>query len=123
MNFKIKLIEIKKSPMDKKKWRAYFSKNGKEIHTDFGQKGAEDYTIHKDIIRRNKYIWRHMKDTKTKDPTRAGYLSLYILWNKKTMNASLNDYKKRLSEYNKTGKFQTSLTKYIKPSNASKKYQ
>ena len=36
---------------------------------------------HKDKDRRNRYIWRHMKDTRTGDPTRAGYLSLYVLCN------------------------------------------
>ena len=34
-----------------------------------------------------------MKDTRTGDPTRAGYLSLYILWNKPSLKASITDYK------------------------------
>ena len=36
---------------------------------------------------------------------RAGYLSMFILWNLPTLKSSVNDYNKRLKEYNKTGKF------------------
>ena len=119
----IKLVKISKSPRSNKKYRAFFLKNDKEIHTDFGQNGAEDYTTHRDKDRRNRYIFRHMKDTKTNDPTRAGYLSLYILWNKPSFNGSLADYKKRLSQYNKTGKFPKPITGYTNPGSGTKKYQ
>ena len=102
---KIRLLSIKKSPKNNKKFQAIFKKGDKEIKTNFGQKGASDYTKHKDIARRNRYIKRHIKDTKTGDPTRAGFLSLYILWNKKSLQASKKDYVRRLNIYNKTGKF------------------
>lgn len=102
---KIRLLSIKKSPKNNKKFQAIFKKGDKEIKTNFGQKGASDYTKHKDIARRNRYIKRHIKDTKTGDPTRAGFLSLYILWNKKSFQASKKDYVRRLNIYNKTGKF------------------
>lgn len=101
----IKLIKIVKSPNTSKKYRAFFIKNGREKITDFGQKGASDYTIHKDKDRRYRYIVRHKKDMKTLDPTRAGYLSMFILWNKPSFNGSLKDYRSRLAKYNKTGRF------------------
>ena len=59
-----------------------------------------------------------MKDTRTGDPTRAGYLSLYVLWNKPSLKMSITDYKKRLNKYNKTGKFPLDITGYKKPVNA-----
>jgi hypothetical protein len=34
-------------------------------------------------------------DLKTNNPMRAGYLSLYILWNLPSLKASIEDYKKR----------------------------
>lgn len=118
MRKKIKLIEIKKSSNKSKKWRAVFEieKDGKisTKTTDFGQRGAEDYTIHKTLARRNRYIDRHMKDVATNDPIRAGYLSLYILWNYPSFNGSLRDYKRRLGIYNRTGKFPTNISKYTK---------
>ena len=106
---KIRLVSIKKSPKTDKKFRAIFKKGEREIKRDFGQRGASDYTKHGDMDRRNRYIKRHMKDTKTGDPTRAGFLSLYILWNKKSFEASKKDYVRRLNIYNKTGRFPTQI--------------
>ena len=69
--------------------------DGRKKTTHFGLKGASDYTIHKDIERRDRYRARHAKDLDTGDPTRAGYLSYYILWNLPSVSASLADYRKR----------------------------
>ena len=68
-----------------------------------------DNTKHKNKERRNRYISRHRKDLGTGDPTRAGYLSMFILWNKKTLSASIADYRRRLNIYNRTGKFPTKI--------------
>jgi len=102
---KIVLNKIVKLKNDSKKYEAEFKKGNKTIKRKFGASGMSDYTKHKDTFRRNNYIKRHKKDLRTNDPTRAGFLSMYILWNKKTYKASLADYKKRLNTYNKTGKF------------------
>ena len=111
----IKLISLKSLKTGKKKYAAVFeinTKDGKKRKktTKFGAKGMSDFTKHKDIDRRERYISRHKKDLRTKDPTRAGYLSMYILWNKKTYKASLADYKKRLNIYNRTGNFPLKIT-------------
>jgi len=91
-SIKLKLIKIVKSPNKKKKYRAYFN-NGK--HTDFGAFGFSDYIHNKDDERKGRYILRHMKNENWNDPTKAGTLSLYILWNKKTLKASIADYKRK----------------------------
>ena len=114
MKNKIKLLSVKKLKSGSKKYVAEFeitTKNGKKTKrsTKFGAKGMSDFTIHKDTERRNRYIKRHTKDLRTNDPTRAGYLSMYILWNKKTFKSSLADYKRRLNTYNRTGKFPKSI--------------
>ena len=112
----IKLKSIKKSLDNKKKLTALFeiktSKQAKkftEKKTNFGYNNPDDkkndYRLHKDIDRRNRYIIRHQKDLKTDDPTRAGYLSMFMLWNRSTLEASVADYNKRLKIYNETGKF------------------
>lgn len=118
----IKLKFIKKSKIAGKKYTATFEKNGKLKTIHFGQSSASDMTKHKDIVRRNKYIFRHHKDLKTGDPTRAGYLSMFILWNKPNLNSSIADYKRRLGIYNKTGKFPTKISGYQSPGK-NKKYQ
>ena len=56
----------------------------------------EDYTQHHDKNRRANYRSRHQRDLLTNDPTRAGFLSYYILWGESTdMNANIRAYKKR----------------------------
>ena len=107
---KIKLISIKKSTKAGKKLMATFETNGRKKVIHFGQQNASDYTKHKDIVRRNRYIFRHHKDLKG-DPTRAGYLSMFILWNKPSLQSSIADYRKRLN----SAKFSTKITGYSSP--------
>ena len=69
--------------------------------THFGQRGASDYTKHGDKERMERYLERHGGGFETstkedwKDPTTAGSLSRWILWNKPSLSASFADYKKR----------------------------
>lgn len=110
----VELLSIKKLKGDEKKHKAFFVVDGKRKEQKFGAEGMSDYTIHKDIDRRNRYISRHYKDLDTGDPTRAGYLSMFILWNKPSFRKSVEDYKTRLRIYNKTGKFPVSIEGYSK---------
>lgn len=64
---------------------------GKKIH--FGAAKMSDYTIHKDDVRKDRYIARHQKNENW-DEINPGSLSRYILWNKKTLNESIKDYEK-----------------------------
>lgn len=74
-----------------KKYKALFN-DGTVTH--FGAKGYGDYTLHKDDNRKVRYINRHKNNENWYDPKSAGALSRWILWNKKTLNASINDYKR-----------------------------
>jgi len=88
----MKLLKIEKSPKPSKKFRAFFD-NGK--HTDFGASGMSDYTIHHDKERRKRYIQRHLKDLDTNDPTKPGFLSMFVLWGSSTnINDNIKRYKK-----------------------------
>lgn len=104
---KIKLVSIKKSNRKGKKLMATFEINGRSRVVHFGQAGASDFTKHHDVKRKARYIFRHRKDLKTNNPARAGYLSMFILWNKSNLKSSISDYRRRLNIYNKTGKFQS----------------
>ena len=88
------LDDVKEINKDKR-FQATFS-DGKK--TKFGQIGGSTYIDHKDEIKRKNYISRHKQDLKTNDPQRAGYLSLFLLWNKETLTASIKDYNRRLRE-------------------------
>ena len=93
---KLKLSKIVKSPNKTKKYRAYFNDG---THTDFGAKGYQNYggvgkERHLDEERKKRYIERHKRNENWKNPKSAGSLSRYVLWNKKTLKASITDYKK-----------------------------
>jgi len=92
----VKLV-VSKSNRKGKKFKAVFTYDDGHTHTThFGAKGMEDYTTHKDKERRARYRKRHKKDLKTKDYTRAGYLSYYILWGDETnITDAVKSYKKR----------------------------
>ena len=61
----------------------------------FGQKGGSTYIDHKDDQKKENYLKRHRVNENWKDPTTAGALSRWILWNLKTLSASIADFKKR----------------------------
>lgn len=92
----MRLKTIKRSHRSDKKWDAIFEKNGKEIVRPFGQNGYSDYTKHKNKTRKQRYIHRHSgMGEHWSDPTTAGALSRWILWNKPSFKASISDFKRR----------------------------
>ena len=96
---KWKLLDVEAMKSGKFKFVAHFeSSDGRHRATKFGARGYEDYTIHKDKKRRERYRIRHQKDLLTKDPTRAGFLSYYILWGRYTdLNKCIEWYRKKLN--------------------------
>lgn len=95
---------LKKSRNIKYKFTAIFTlpssadgKRGteKKKKVNFGAKGYKDFTTHKDVERKRRYLLRHKKKEDWTDPLTAGALSRFLLWNKTTIEASIKDYKKR----------------------------
>lgn len=95
----MKLLRILDSPVSGKEYRAVFeTDDGKIRHTDFGDPSLQQYTEHGDKERRERYRARHRKDLETNDPTRAGFLSYYILWgDSKSMKENIAAYKKKFN--------------------------
>ena len=85
-------MKIIKSPISSKKYRAIFDNNK---HIDFGATGYDDYLLTGNEVKKKAYLARHRVNENWNDPYTAGTLSRYILWNKKTLQESINDYKKR----------------------------
>lgn len=81
---------LERSPVSTKKFRVWFPGGGK---VDFGAKGYEDYTIHKNDDRKKRYIARHkVRENWTKTGIKtAGFWSLWLLWNKKTIKSSIKN--------------------------------
>ena len=91
-------VELYESPLQTKKYRAIFKRNGVEFrHTDFGAKGMDDYTMHQDKDRKQNFLSRFEKLIKKEryNPYSPMTLSTMLLWNKPTLRASWNDYKRR----------------------------
>jgi hypothetical protein len=79
---------LEHSPLANKKLRINLP-NGK--HIDFGAKGYEDFTTHGDEKRRQRYLARHRKREDWNDLNTAGFWSRWLLWNKPTIRASIQD--------------------------------
>ena len=92
-----KLVSVVKSDAPGKKWKATFEQdNGRTKTTHFGASGMQDYTQHHNKVRRDMYRARHKKDLETGDPTRAGFLSYYVLWGDSTsFDQNLRAYRQR----------------------------
>jgi hypothetical protein len=87
-------ISVKKSDKTGKKYMAIID-GKKTIH--FGQSGASDFTIHKDLERKQRYINRHKKREEHiwDNPTTPSFWAKNLLWNKETLKESINDINKR----------------------------
>lgn len=86
-------MTLKRSARAGKKWVAVFSDGG-TIH--FGQRGAEDFTMHGDERRRENYLRRHGGGREDwGDPGTAGALSRWLLWEKRTMKEAAAAFGRR----------------------------
>jgi len=77
---------------------AVFEIDGRENTTHFGDSTMNNYTTHPPAIREARqaaYLSRHRSRENWNDPTSAGGLARWILWNKTTVSASIADYKRR----------------------------
>jgi hypothetical protein len=90
-------VSIGKSTRAGKKMMAiFYDEVKKKIKTThFGASGYEDYTTHGEIQRKMNYIARHKEREDWTDYMSSGSLSRFILWNKPTIKASIEDYMSR----------------------------
>jgi hypothetical protein len=92
----MKLLRIEHSQAAGKKYSAIFQTDTGTKTVNFGARGMDDFTLTHDIEQRSRYRARHQKDLTTGDPTRAGYLSYYILWGNSTnIHENINAYKQK----------------------------
>jgi hypothetical protein len=90
-------VKFSTSKRDDKKYTAQFYDDDGDIvkTTHFGQRGASDFTKHKDTERKNRYLARHQKRENWNDFKSAAGLSRWILWNKPSLNTSIDYYIKK----------------------------
>ena len=93
-------VQISKSDNPKKKYKIVLTyDDGKTKTINIGQAGADDFTITGDEEAKKRYITRHKKreDWTKSGLATAGFWSRWLLWNEKTLKASIADIKKRFS--------------------------
>ena len=93
-------VDIKKSTNSKKKLMAIFYEGGKKIKTvHFGASGYTDYIKSGgDDERKKRYIARHSNGKEDwNNYMTPGSLSRWVLWNLPTLQASINNYKKKFN--------------------------
>jgi len=95
----VTLERIVKSQNSDNKYDEIFEyPNGRTKTVSFVSSGMDDYTLTGDKERRRLYRLRHAKDLETGDPTRSGYLSMFILWGNSTdIMKNIRDYKRRFN--------------------------
>ena len=97
MSLQVKLdyvaAKLSRSEKPDKKFKVVVE--GRTIH--FGAKGMSDYTINQDPERKRLYISRHKahEDWSKSGIKTAGFWSRWLLWNKPSLDESIQDIQKR----------------------------
>lgn len=88
------MIEYKLFKSNRKNKKYMVEISNKKIH--FGDNRYEDYTMHNDTERKKRYIQRHINDN-INNYYYPGFWSMHLLWNKKTIEESIKDIKKKFN--------------------------
>lgn len=81
------MYTLEKSNRKDKKYKVT-SSDGHTIH--FGAKGYSDFTLHKDVERKKRYIARHKSKEDWNNPKTAGFWAKHILWSQPTLSESVD---------------------------------
>lgn len=92
-------FHLEKATDGKHKWIGVFTDDdGKETRTKFGAVGYQDYTQHKNSLRRANYLSRHKARENWSDYKSAGSLSKHLLWGDSTsLQANISSFKRKFS--------------------------
>ena len=77
---------------------AVFEIDGRENTTHFGDSSMADFTTHPSDQRESRkaaYLLRHKPNENWNDPTSAGALSRWILWEKPTIREGIEFYRRK----------------------------
>lgn len=81
------------APSSSKKYTVivYDPASGRRKTISFGARGYADFTMHRDEARKRRYESRHRARERWDDPFTAGFWAEHLLWNKPTIQASVDD--------------------------------
>ena len=86
--------------------------DGRTVH--FGAASYEDFTTHKDMTRKTNYLARHSNEN-WNDPMTAGFWARWLLWNKPSLKASVDDLNKRFKSLRGTDARSRTTAPYVSP--------
>ena len=91
----VRLLRVVRNTKGDKEFTAYFDIDGKEKITRFGT--ASNFLLNSDKTEadRQAYISRHKVNENWSDPTSAGALSRFLLWESRSLTKNIKNYKKR----------------------------
>lgn len=91
----MKYVDLYKSKdSERHKYTAVIHTNGDQLSVKFGDNRYDDFTTHKDPLRRKRYIKRHAasnrEDWSASGYDTAGYWSRWLLWEKDSLKKAIN---------------------------------
>lgn len=91
------MICVKKSSRAEKKYEVFIPDSNRTVH--FGASGYSDFTKHRDEARKARYIDRHRarENWAKSGMLTPGFWSRWLLWNKPTLAASIQDVQTKFS--------------------------
>ena len=92
-------FHLERATDGKHKWIGVFTdEDGHTKHTPFGAVGYQDFTQHKNPLRRANYLSRHKSRENWSDYKSAGSLSRHLLWGESTsLQQNVASFKRRFS--------------------------
>jgi hypothetical protein len=82
----------------KHRWVGVFTdEDGTTKRIPFGDATMENYTIHKNPLRKENYLQRHRSREDWNDPMTAGALSRWILWEVPNLDEAVRRFRRRFS--------------------------
>ena len=94
----VKLVSVTPSDKPDKKLHVKLeSESGREKNLHIGAKGMDDFTKTHDEAQKQRYIERHRarEDWRLSGLMTSGFWSRWLLWNKPSLSASVQDVKRR----------------------------
>ena len=88
-------VAVRQSTRSDKRMMAEFQT--KTIH--FGARNGSTFVDHQDMKTKENWIKRHRANSDFNDFDSAGSLARYVLWNKSTLYASIQDLNRRQNQY------------------------
>ena len=88
-------VELRRSRNPAKKFDAVLTTGARTKTVAFGQRGASDFTQHKDDARKQRYIARHRANESWDDPATAGFWARWALWEKPSLREAVSNVERK----------------------------